>query len=153
MTGSSAGEIIVHELVGGYADPGGSKEKKNSNERRDPKHCHYREIGRRNLSRKTIAANADGTWTLVTPSAPSSAKKNHTKRHGNNVTVSAAEVQHVNGVMTFGYVVEEEEPQRNMDVKKAKAAQHIRSSTVRKTKGLVDKTHAEAMSCHSDLAR
>lgn len=121
MTGSSAGEIIVHELVGGYADPGGSKEKKNSNERRDPKHCHYREIGRRNLSRKTIAANADGTWTLVTPPAPSSAGRNHTKRQGNNVTVSAAEVQHVNGVMTFGYVVEEEEPQRNMDVKKAKA--------------------------------
>lgn len=120
VSAMAAGQIVVHELVGGHADPGSKQDsgKQNSNSRRkDVKHAYYREVERRNLKRKVIAPNADGTWTLVTPS--SSGKTSAAK--SNNVTVTAAEVQHVPGVMTFGYVVEEEEPQPKLDIEKAKA--------------------------------
>ena len=43
------------------------------------------------------------------------------KRQHERICIRAAEVDHMPGVVTFGYVVEEDEPPRNIDVGKARA--------------------------------
>jgi ribonuclease Z len=110
MAQSISGNIVVHELVGGDADPGPSRQskEKQKGQSKDPKHRFYREFSRINISRRTIERNDDGTWTLETPSAANA-----------SVSISAAEVPHIEGVITFGYVVNEEEVPRTIDPIKA----------------------------------
>ena len=43
------------------------------------------------------------------------------KKQQDRIRIRAAEVDHIPGVATFGYVVEEDEPPRNLDVSKARA--------------------------------
>ena len=118
MTASTAGIIVVHELVGSQTDPGPARDDGNRRHRREVRHTQYRELERRNLHRKIIRPNQDGTWTLDVP--PDVRFKENDPRF-KEVYISAAEVQHVEGVVTFGYTVAEEAPRPNIDVEKAKA--------------------------------
>jgi ribonuclease Z len=43
------------------------------------------------------------------------------KKHAERIRIRASEVDHMPGVATFGYVIEEDEPPRNLDVAKARA--------------------------------
>jgi len=107
MSFINSGKIIVTELLGGHADPGYRPNQKQKY--RDPRHVNYKEVSRRNLYREVLEQNKDGTWTFEVPSTRGP------------LSVSAAEVRHVNNVMTFGYVVQEEEHEPAIIVEKARA--------------------------------
>jgi len=109
-----SGKIIVTELLGGHADPGFNQKSGRHNNYRDPRHTHYKEMSRRNLYREALKQNKDGTWTFQVPFTAGPSTEGL-------LSVSAAEVRHVNDVMTFGYVIQEPEPEPNIIVEKARA--------------------------------
>jgi len=113
MSKISSGEIVVTEMIGGHADPGPQQQNRKWS-RKNPLHENYLEMSRKNLFRKTLEQNDDSTWTIEMPRT-----KFYNQREDRDLFVSAAEVKHVNNVMTFGYVVREEEPRPNIDPKKA----------------------------------
>lgn len=115
MTASTAVSIVVHELVGSEADPEPTIDE--GRQHRQARRANYKEIGRRNLQRKAIPRNNDGTWTIAKPPQDAASSDARLKK----VFISAAEVWHVKGVATFGYTVTEQTPQPNIDVEKATA--------------------------------
>ena len=83
-------DMVVHELVGGRAAPGS---------------IHHKTRYRKCLVRKTIPRQYDGTWILVnSPYEP---------------TIRAAEVVHHHVVQTFGFTLQEQEPERTINPEKA----------------------------------
>ena len=94
--------------------------------RRDPFTIHYPEYVDRNLQRKSIPCK-DGVWTIsdfdmVDRGKILSENKRmlFAKTNKRNFRIRAAEVNHVPGVVTFGYTIEEDDPPRNIDANKAK---------------------------------
>jgi ribonuclease Z len=93
--------IEVYELHGGsqrWGHPGWSG--------------YYPEFNNRNLIRKVIPQNQDGTWTLCKALEVESTDmllngKERTKLRGRGVHVTAAELEHVPKLHCFGFAVEE----------------------------------------------
>lgn len=76
------------------------------------------------LVRKSIERNEDGTWTIQQGTAPT--HNDDLDKYGDSnrgktrqINISAAQVKHLDNVQTFGYVVQEVEPPRNIDAAKA----------------------------------
>jgi ribonuclease BN (tRNA processing enzyme) len=93
---------------------------------RDPFHDDYPEYSYAGeIERKRIYAQ-DGTWTIQAP-PPLTRDMIIDKRNDERATdrldrlhIRAAEVDHLPGIVTFGFVVEESEPSRNIDAERAK---------------------------------
>jgi ribonuclease Z len=86
----------------------------------------YSEFKNRNLFRKSIPQNKDGTWTLQTAmeiTSPEEAEQMSSTNNDRGFYVHAAQVSHVPALQCFGYVVQEplSMPQR-VDAERAKAA-------------------------------
>jgi len=135
--------VMVYELVGGEHDGGIMRTHRDIDTPRDrggsgrrkgrgpPRHQgrnvflhRYDEIKTPWLQRRRIEKNCDGYWTLHRSShSADGATSTSVERRGRDKEfhVYAGEVAHLPGVQTFGYVVEELVPQRNIDPEKAKA--------------------------------
>ena len=114
--------IEVYELVGSpnerivYRNP------------RNPFEHSYPEFNQMNIHRRFIEPDDNGIWTIKDFDIParedilgkSYAAGDRTK-DWLSCSIKAAEVRHVPGVVTFGYAVEESEPPRNIDAKRAMA--------------------------------
>lgn len=115
---TNASEICIHELVGGTAD--------GQLKRRMPKeniiHGDFPNLFKhKNIERKTIEPNEDGTWTIEREQEKFEDDDDVDFRRGRNrkFNIFAAEVTHINAVQTFGYTVSEPEPMRKIDAEKA----------------------------------
>ena len=133
-------QIEVIELVGGRV----RRTHGNPREVRNPFEANYPEFNFGSMTRTQLPCGPDGIWTLedlpshVTRedvlSKSSSFNNNHNskkKKKKKNVSrgtttgenpryqIQAAEVDHLSGVVTFGYSIQEEEPPRNIDAAKA----------------------------------
>lgn len=111
--------IEVYELVGGRARRiHGNKHKgvKNPFEDTYPEYNY-------GLIRRKFVAPQNGVWTIddIEPKTRNSILNNETRHGPRQLSIKAAELDHLSGVVTFGFVVEEEEPPRNVDPFKAKA--------------------------------
>lgn len=124
--------IIVYELTGGTHDAGieMKAQTKSDNQGKNPKRWHrhthsfiYPEFRNPNLIRKVIPMNSDGIWVLESfqkDETESSKNKNQSLKQTQQLSIQAAEIDHLPGVQTFGYVVEEAPLEPNIDVEKAK---------------------------------
>lgn len=110
-------KLTIHELVDGTADTVLRGELQQPN----IIHGHFPDLfDNRALARKSIERNDDGTWTIQVASI--SEDTFDVDRGGNRpLNITAAEVQHIKNVQTFGYVVQEPEPSQKIDPIKAKA--------------------------------
>lgn len=112
--------IVVYELVGGDADKALQKRIGDEN----MIFSHFPQLLNFNsLTRKEIPRNQDGTWTIQVVPELESALAPDVDRGGADsrpMNISAAEVNHVECVQTFGYVVSEPEPTQKIDAEKAK---------------------------------
>ena len=122
--------VVVHELMGGKHEKGPQRQasqKQSTNaaqkhrfrRERNVFLQNYPEIRSPGLRRKTIERNEEGYWTLHAPDE--SSLNDDWRGQSKEFHVYAGEVDHCPGVQTFGYVVEEMTPQRNIDPEKAKA--------------------------------
>ena len=131
--------VTVYELVGGDADSGlqqqqqdGNDGNKNGRRRwRNIRHSHYPEIANRKLVRKSIRRDNRGVWVIQAPSelthetVMKGTSKGHALSNDQNANkrkqlhIMAAEVEHQDGIQTFGFTVQEQEPPKNIDPKKA----------------------------------
>jgi len=115
--------VVVHELMGGTHEKGpqqqASKQTQSSRFRRERNVFlqNYPEIRSPGLRRKSIEKNEAGYWTLHAPDETSS--NDDWRGQNKQFHVYAGEVNHCPGVQTFGFVVEEMTPQRNIDPDKA----------------------------------
>lgn len=122
--------VVVHELMGGKHEKGparqaSQKQRTNVGQKhrfrreRNVFLQNYPEIRSPGLRRETIEKNEEGYWTLHAPDE--SSLNDDWRGQSKEFHVYAGEVDHCPGVQTFGYVVEEMTPQRNIDSEKAKA--------------------------------
>jgi len=72
-----------------------------------------------NIVRRTIPCSSNGTW-IIQDLEPVTRNKDNARR--NDFKITAAELNHVPYVHTFGYVVEERTPPPKIDPARAKAA-------------------------------
>jgi ribonuclease Z len=109
-------KIEVYELVGGSV-----KRVHGGHGLPNPFEAHYQELSQRCLRRKIVQCE-DGVWNIDDfPTLSRHDILSKSNRNPNNrLRIRAAEVDHLPGIVTFGYVVEEEEPPRNINVVKAK---------------------------------
>ena len=120
--------VEVHELVGGRVKRVMSPS--NNNKIRNPFYDDYPEYNMfgGELIRKEIPCQ-NGVWTIEDVSPPITREDVVNDPRGSRVSkyrldrfrIQAAEVDHLPGISTFGYVVQEPEPVRNIDAEKAKA--------------------------------
>ena len=135
--------VEVYELVGGRVrrvsvmPPGAGRQvprgSPRGNQVKDPFKDEYPEFryngGR--IQRYTIPCE-NGVWNIqekpepltreeIINSGGRQSSRGVTKKNNERIRIRAAEVDHMPGVATFGYVIEEDEPPRNLDVAKAKA--------------------------------
>lgn len=118
-------QIQVIELVGGRV-----RRTHGAREVRNPFEVNYPEFNFGKITRTLLPCGVDGVWTIddvpthVTRAdiLASSAKASRGTRTGekSQCRLQAAEVDHLSGVVTFGYSMEEEEPPRNIDADKAR---------------------------------
>jgi ribonuclease Z len=108
-------KIEVYELVGGSV-----KRVHGGHGLPNPFEAHYPELSQASLRRKVVPCK-NGVWTIDDfPVLSRHDILSKTNRNPNNgLRIRAAEVDHLPGVVTFGFVVEEEEPPRNIDIVKA----------------------------------
>jgi ribonuclease Z len=107
-------KIEVYELIGGRV-----KRARGTDGLPNPFEAHYDELSQSCLSRKFVRCK-DGVWDIEDFSTFSRHEILSLARGtSHRLRIRAAEVNHVPGVVTFGYVVEEEEPPRNIDKVKA----------------------------------
>ena len=121
--------IVVYELTGGTHDPGKETKVQTKGDntgkifKKRHRHTHsfiYPEFRNPNLIRKVIPMNPDGVWVLESfDEIESSKSKNLSRKQTQKCSIQAAEVDHLPGVQTFGYVVEEAPLEPNIDVEKA----------------------------------
>jgi ribonuclease BN (tRNA processing enzyme) len=123
--------VEVHELVGGRVRRihdggrhGGGRHRSDDSARRNPFEGDYPEFNYGCIKRNLIECE-NGVWTIqdVPPRTreailDGSARKHHIGKR--RLNIKAAEVNHVPGVVTFGYCIQEEEPPRNIDPIRAK---------------------------------
>ncbi len=119
-------DIQVFELVGGRV-----RRTHGTRDIRNPFEANYPEFHFGRITRHQIPCGIDGVWTLqdmppVLTREAIMAKKDSRARHtqtGDRIRfrIQAAEVDHLSGVVTFGYSIQEEEPPWNIDATKAKA--------------------------------
>ena len=112
--------VEVYELVGSRT------RRVTRKNHRDPFVHHYPELNHRHIRRRQLEADDDGIWTIE--DFQSQTREDLLKRSQkvkgyrgdlSHFRIQAAEVRHVPGVVTFGYSVEESEPQRNIDAERA----------------------------------
>ncbi|KAG7343696.1 ribonuclease Z [Nitzschia inconspicua] len=122
-------KLQVYELVGGRVRRVASPLKQQQRIR-DPFSDEYPEYSYAGqIERKRIQAQ-DGIWTIEDKPPPLTRDMIIDQRRGSRVAtqrldrlrIRAAEVDHLPGIVTFGYVVEEDDPPRNIDPEAAKAA-------------------------------
>ena len=115
-------QIIVHELVGGRV-----KRVRTSGQHKthkDPFYHTYQEFEHSYLTRKIIPCDQNGIWNIedftknLTREEILSSTKRNTEA-SSTLRIRAAEVDHLPGVKTFGYVLQEKDPPRNIDASKA----------------------------------
>jgi hypothetical protein len=110
--------IEVHELVGSRVKRvhGGGKQ----NGVRNPFEDSYPEYNYGFIKRKFVSPK-DGVWNIqdFPEKTRQSILTSSHQRNGNRMRIKAAELDHLPGVVTFGFVVEEEEPPRNVNPEKA----------------------------------
>eukprot|EP00584_Thalassiosira_punctigera_P014017 CAMPEP_0172558758 /NCGR_PEP_ID=MMETSP1067-20121228/80783_1 /TAXON_ID=265564 ORGANISM="Thalassiosira punctigera, Strain Tpunct2005C2" /NCGR_SAMPLE_ID=MMETSP1067 /ASSEMBLY_ACC=CAM_ASM_000444 /LENGTH=404 /DNA_ID=CAMNT_0013348191 /DNA_START=580 /DNA_END=1794 /DNA_ORIENTATION=+ len=131
-------EVNVIELVGGREERGPVASRSRQKTHRNVFLSHYPEVGIPMISRKYLQQNKDNVWIIDEPkpitaeSAESGAAFTHADGFhrlpndvnlgmGRRLHIKAAELDHLRGVQTFGYTVEEQPPPGNIDVEKAKA--------------------------------
>ncbi|CAJ1936929.1 unnamed protein product, partial [Cylindrotheca closterium] len=75
------------------------------------------------LIRRKFISPEDGVWTIenIEQKTRNGILNDKTRHLPRQLRIKAAELDHLPGVVTFGFVVEEEEPPRNVDPDKAKA--------------------------------
>ena len=115
---TNAIQICIHELVGGKADG----QLKQWLPKENIIHGDFPNLFKhKNIERKTIEPNEDGTWTIEREEEKVEHDDQPDHRQGRNrkVNIFAAEVTHINAVQTFGYVVSEPEPIRKINADKA----------------------------------
>ena len=111
---------------GGGRGSGGGGERSERNLFTDP----LPEVRHVGIKRRTIPRSVDGTWTISKPDLPRTPEEvldrtNAGGRGGEDhngrrtFRIRAAEVHHVPGVQTYGYVVEEPPSLRKIDAKRA----------------------------------
>eukprot|EP00934_Nitzschia_sp_Nitz4_P008804 Nitzschia sp. Nitz4//scaffold359_size15291//8648//10527//NITZ4_008885-RA/size15291-snap-gene-0.12-mRNA-1//1//CDS//3329549024//8794//frame0 len=112
--------VEVHELVGGRV-----RRTHGTSNTRNPFEADYPEFQFGFLTRHTIPCE-NGVWTIhdfpeqiSRAEVMSNRRRKATADKDRRVRVHAAEVDHLSGVVTFGYVVQEDEPARNIDAPKA----------------------------------
>ena len=141
--------VEVYELMGGrvrrvatsppnanagrHLPRGSSNRQQQQQSFRDPFHDEYPEFrhngGR--IQRFQIPCE-NGVWNIQDNTSPmtrddilsgsgSGGRKTVVQQCQERTRIRAAEVDHLPGVVTFGFVVEEEEPPRNLDVQKARS--------------------------------
>lgn len=111
--------IEVYELIGGRARRvHGNKNRGVKNPFEDT----YPEYNYGLIKRKSISSE-NGFWTIedIEQKTRQSILNDKKRRNRRQFRIKAAELDHLPGVVTFGFVVEEEEPPRNVDPEKAKA--------------------------------
>ena len=132
--------INVIELVGGRMERGPMSSRPKHRGGRNVFLSHYPEIETPLITRKYLEKNKDGVWVIDEPEPITDATienfvidgapQDGYHRLPNDVNLSvgrrlhikAAELDHLNGVQTFGYTVEEQPPPGTIDLEKAKAA-------------------------------
>ena len=130
-------EVKVTELVGGKQERGPTPNKGNQPRgRRNVFLSHYPEIEMPNITRRYLAQNEDNVWIIDEPEPITedtiinlTKKVNGFSRLPNDINlglerrlhIKAAELDHVRGVQTFGYTVEEQPPPGTIDMEKARA--------------------------------
>jgi ribonuclease BN (tRNA processing enzyme) len=116
--------IQVYELVGGRV-----RRAHGARDIRNPFEANYPEFNFGRLTRHQIPRNPDGVWVIQDVSPVVTREDILSKNGGSNrnsntnqrrFRIQAAEVDHLSGVATFGYTIQEEEPPRNIDAAKAK---------------------------------
>ena len=128
-------QVDVIELVGGRNERGPTHKKG----QRNPFLSHYPEFAMPNVSRKYLEKSKDlGIWVIDAPETVDKAiankgvvadKLDGFHRLPNDINlgidrrlhIKAAEIDHITGVQTFGFSVEEQQPPGNIDVEKAKS--------------------------------
>eukprot|EP00984_Skeletonema_dohrnii_P017428 scaffold7914_cov111-Skeletonema_dohrnii-CCMP3373.AAC.3 len=124
--------VKVIELVGGKEERGfGSSASSSQRGRRNVFTSHYPEIQTPLVTRKFLEQNDDKTWIIDAPE-PVTADSQVVGRDGfarlpndtnlgteRRLHIKAAELDHLSGVQTFGYVVEEQPPPGTIDKDKA----------------------------------
>lgn len=128
--------VKVIELVGGKEERGfGGGGSNNQRGRRNVFTSHYPEIQAPLVTRQFLEPNDDKTWTIDAPPPITADTTPQTSSRGNNgfnrlpndtnlgserrLHIKAAELDHLSGVQTFGYVVEEQPPPGTIDKEKA----------------------------------
>lgn len=127
-------QVDVIELVGGRNERGPTHKKG----QRNPFLSHYPEFAMPSVSRKYLEKSKDGIWIIDAPESVDKAIANKGvladkwdgfHRLPNDVNlgidrrlhIKAAEIDHITGVQTFGFSVEEQQPPGTIDVEKAKS--------------------------------
>jgi ribonuclease Z len=109
--------IEVYELVGGRV-----RRLRGGNGIRNPFEHVYPEFNFGFLKRKTVECE-NGVWNIH--DFPKISRQDvltkHLRSGKRDVRIKAAELDHGAGIATFGFVVEEDEPARNIDADRAKA--------------------------------
>ena len=137
--------VHVIELVGGRMERGPARDHRGAWQRgtRNVFLSHYPEVESPYITRKYLQKNSDNVWVIDEPEAITekslevfmmSTLSLETTTHGFNrlpndvnlgtgrrLHIKAAEIDHLGGVQTFGYMVEEQPPPGNIDQEKAKA--------------------------------
>jgi len=129
-------DVNVIELVGGREEQGPMATRPRRNRNRNIFLSHYPEIESPVIKRKYLQQNENNVWIIDEPPqiTGETADAGFTHQDGfhrlpNDVNLSlgrrlhikAAELDHLGGVQTFGYTVEEQPPPGNIDVEKAKS--------------------------------
>jgi len=121
--------VVVHELMGGEHDGGPKRPSYKARGRGGGVNGNvflskYDEVSSPGLIRKEIRRNRDGHWVIERPGRPAegSGTPHASSETGlREYNITAGEVVHLPGVQTFGYVVEEQTPARNIDPDRARA--------------------------------
>ncbi|KAL3761952.1 hypothetical protein ACHAWU_010129 [Discostella pseudostelligera] len=132
--------IHVIELVGGKNERGPprlTRGRSGGGVLRNIFLSHYPEIDIPLISRKYLEQNEDNIWVIdapaqISPETLAAAKLPHSTNDGfhrlpndfnlgigRRLHIKAAEVDHIYGVQTFGYTIEEQPPPGNIDLNKA----------------------------------
>jgi ribonuclease BN (tRNA processing enzyme) len=122
--------IEVYELVGGRVKRISSPIENNRQQRmRNPFYDDYPEYYYGGIMERKQIQCKDGVWNIEDEVPITREMVVHDNRGGSRVAtkrldrfrIRAAELDHLHGIATFGFVVEEPEPARNIDAAKAKA--------------------------------
>ncbi|KAL3909800.1 MAG: hypothetical protein SGILL_007940 [Bacillariaceae sp.] len=121
--------LEVHELVGGRVKRVSSPLEGRKQKMRNPFCDEYPEYQYGGIIQRKQIPCENGVWNIEDVAPPMTRdmiinQKGGSRKKTNRLDrfrIQAAELDHLHGIATFGYVVEEPEPARNIDAMKAKA--------------------------------